>query len=394
MSAIVSNATEAWCRYVSIGAITPALLRPHVFESWVRSHDQGASAWVARPEELSPGATCRLLERHARLCAAARPYMHLLSEAASGERHVAVLGSAEALVLEVVGDERSVSGPERVPGPGALLSEAVCGANGLGTAVASRRYVELVSTEHFIHGFHPYTCYGIPLESPTGELDGVLAVSVRRPATSEGMRETLFCAAHGIVGEIARLALLDRVRAVVDAGQPDRAAIEALRRDLARLGVPTTHPSAGGVDEVSNMMTLLGAAEGAVERFEREGRTWHELATVGLAVASPMELTREVAELVALLGPECRRRRVECRVRDDVGDGVLALADRHLLRRSVFRLLLRALDGADSGGAVSIDVSARQAERSCSLSVRSMPAPDSARPSSSSSMSWPLLRVG
>jgi transcriptional regulator of acetoin/glycerol metabolism len=233
-SSIVSNTAEAWRRYASIGAIASSLLRPHVLRAWLRSHDQGASPWVARAETLSRNETERLLSHQARLVSVTRPYLNLLSQAAGNERHAAMLGTAEAIVLDVVGDEQSVSGPERVPGPGALLSEATCGSNGIGTPLVEGRYVELVSTEHFIHGFHPFTCHGIPIETPDGARAGVLSVSVRQPETAERLHEILVCAAYGIATELLRHRVADLVQDVMAAG--DSAPFEALRAELVHLG--------------------------------------------------------------------------------------------------------------------------------------------------------------
>lgn len=96
----------------------------------------GANPRLRRAEAPSAVDTERLLERQGKIIRAAQPYLRALSRAADGERHAAMLGNAGSIVLDVLGDDLGVQGPERVPGPGALLDERACGANWIGTPLA------------------------------------------------------------------------------------------------------------------------------------------------------------------------------------------------------------------------------------------------------------------
>jgi transcriptional regulator of acetoin/glycerol metabolism len=356
-TAIVSNTAEAWRKYVSVGAIASGLLRPHVLRGWARSHDQGASPWVTRAEMLSPGETDRMRDDHARLLSAARPYLQLLAQAAGNERHAAVLGTAGALVLDVIGDEQSVSGPERVPGPGSLLSEAMCGANGVGTPLAEGHYIELIATEHFTHGFHPFTCHGIPIETPGGEREGVLSVSVQRPETAERQHEILVCAAYGIATQLVRLRLADAVRDIMAAGE--HASLEALRAALVRLGAMRPEESQRGAEPAESMRRattrLLRLASDSMSGLERRERAWRELSSDAPGIPSQIALEAEVSDLVELLQPEAKRRHIEVTYGSAL-EPLTGLADRQKLRRDIFRLLLRGINAAEGGGAIIIHI--------------------------------------
>jgi transcriptional regulator of acetoin/glycerol metabolism len=375
-SSIVSNTAEAWRKYVSVGAITPSLLRTHVLRAWVRSHEQGASPWVARAEVLSRTETERVLTDHDRLIAAARPYLNLLSQSAGHERHAAMLGTAEAIILDVIGDERSVCGPERVPGPGSLLTEAMCGSNGIGTPLAEGRYVEIISTEHFIHGFHPFTCHGIPIRTPDGAYEGVLSISVRQPETAERLHEILFCAAHGIAAELTRLRLTDEVRSIMVAGQG--ASLEGLRAELVRLGARPSEASPGAAGSAEDMfhetMSLLRLADETIRELEERARAWRELSSDDLGIPSDVDVVDEITNLIALLEPESRRRHVEvtfgCEPEPHAG-----LIDRRKLRRDLFRLLLRGIDVAEEGGAIAIDIGKDASGELCQARLVAVPGP-------------------
>jgi hypothetical protein len=375
--AIVSNTAEAWRKYVSVGAITSHLLRKHVLRAWVRSHDQGASPWVARAEVLSRAETERVSADHDRLIAAARPYLNLLSQSAGNERHAAMLGTAQSIILDVIGDEQSVSGPERVPGSGSLLSEATCGSNGIGTPLAEGRYVELISTEHFIHGFHPFTCHGIPIQALGGGYEGVLSISVRQPETAERLHEVLVCAAYGIAAELTGLRLADEVRRVMVAGP--HASLEPLHAELVRLGVRPPGAGPGGAGSAEGMfhetMELLRLAGDAKHELEQRERAWRELASGDLGIPSEVDLADEIAKLIKLMEPEIRRRRVEVTFEREL-EPQTGLVDRRKLRRDLFRLLLHGIEAAEEGGAITMDMGEDSSRGLCYARLVAVPGPE------------------
>lgn len=350
----LEQTTEAWRRYTSIGAIDEPLLRPHVLASWARAHDQGASALVARAETLSNLETERLLERRAALLSAAQPYMKLLSKAAGSQRHAVMLGDADAIVLDVLGDEQSVRGPERVPGPGALLSEATCGSNGIGTPLAEDRYLEIVATEHFIHGFHPFTCHGIPIHSPTGEQIGVLSTSVRQPETAERLHEILVCAALAVEDAAARAHLEGELRRMLSSGGEEestrlQAVLTQLREWFPKRLRQELFESVRPGGAVSG---VIGIAEAAVRHLRERARQWLELASEDEQGGEEVELSSEIDGMLDLMHREMLRGNVE--VIWSKGDPARVGADPLRLRRQLFRMLLRALDVSENGGAVQI----------------------------------------
>lgn len=193
----------AWRAFVATGQIPRGELREHIDRAWRRAHAAGCRPDMPRAERLDPLETAQLLEREADLIAAARPYMSALSRAAGDARHAAMLADRDVVLLDVIGDEATVHDPD-FPCPGSRMSEPFAGSNGLGTPIAEGRYVELEGPEHFIEGFHAFTCQGTPLRGADGELAGVLSTSVRSTSASERLREIMLCAAHGIEAELLR----------------------------------------------------------------------------------------------------------------------------------------------------------------------------------------------
>lgn len=168
---------EVWRHYVVTKSIPDDVLREPIYRAWRRCDQVGASPFVMQARELRFYQARALFKRENNLIEAARPYMQALSKSAGEERHAAMLGDRNAIVIDVLGDEESVHGAQRVPGPGALLAEQQAGSNGIGSPLAEGGYIELVGPEHFIEGFHAFTCQGLPLKGPDGEIAGVLSTT-------------------------------------------------------------------------------------------------------------------------------------------------------------------------------------------------------------------------
>lgn len=357
---LVSDPHEAWRRYVSTGALEPRLLRPAVLHAWERAHEGGADPSRPRAETLSADDTLRLRGREERLISAAEPYMRALSRAAGDERHAAMLGNADAIVLDVIGHPESVKGPEAVPGPGSLLSEGACGSNGIGTPLADGGYAELVGAEHFISGFHPFTCQGVPLRAPGGDVAGVLSVSVRRVQAGRRLKQLLECAVRGIEAELLMHQVAHEMDGLLRTRPEDAAQLERVRQDVAqamtvgRLRLDAAARQARGED-IRAHVEMLWRAQQVFESFVRRAEYWRDVADeTAVGPFEPVRLTDEVRLLVELLGTDAATRGAELHVA--ASDDPEWTVDRRSLRRALFRAVQAALDATPAGGQVDVRV--------------------------------------
>jgi transcriptional regulator of acetoin/glycerol metabolism len=377
---ILRAGREAHTRYLSTGRISADLLRAPILRAWERCHDRGADPRMMRAEVLGPLQAARLFEERRALIAAARPYMTALSQAAGQERHAAMLGDADALVLDVLGDEASVHGPESVPEPGALLSEATAGANGIGSPLAEDGYIEIVGPEHFIGGFHPFSCQGVPLRDASHRVAGVLSVSVRRPEAGERLREILVCAAHGIEAELARERLEEDVRRLVASAEMDAAFIERLRQDIVQSQTATRiKVEAAAISlaksRIERAAQMIRLAEASIDGFRRQTDLWHSLAAADTGAPGAVALDQMVADLLLLLQTEASIARIA--IDAPLREPVLVRADPRRLARVLFRAILRAFDAARDGGSVRVEVRRRNGGE---VTVVPTPPAGSARP--------------
>ncbi|HET9236921.1 MAG TPA: hypothetical protein VFO10_06705 [Oligoflexus sp.] len=383
MNALQKTANEAWQLYRGRGQISSKLLRSHVYRAWERSHTQKASPLHMKAEQLSAVETERLLQEKSDLIEAARPYMLALSAAAGRERHAAMLGDAQANVLDVVADEATLHGPNGFPGPGSMLQEALSGANGIGTPLIENAYVELVGAEHFIQGFHVYTCQGIPIVGPGQEIVGVLSSSVRRPEASQRLREIMIVAAQGIGAElIARQweSMLQHANHVQHAQfSPEN--LENLRQDLLQLysawrmhiELAALHLSRSTQDQrPESGLRLLEAASRAIERFREQSMLCLRLTSPDPGLCDRFQVRSVLDLMTELLATEARMRRVTVLMSGPQDAWITA--NQRRLEKYVLRLFLEGLNAAE-GDVLKVDVFPHSAARP--LEIRFTSRPDS-----------------
>ncbi|WP_013322454.1 GAF domain-containing protein [Gloeothece verrucosa] len=359
MSLLTREILEAGRIYRSTGAIATKLLRQEIYRAWERSHLQGANPRAMQAEKLSPLEVERLLEQQSDFIKVVRPYAQILSQAAGKEHHAVMLADPHAVLIDLLGDEQTVEN-ESFPQPGSLLSEGVAGANGIGTSLAEENYSEIVSAEHFIEGFHDFTCQGIPLRNQKQEILGVLSISLQSPDASHRLKELLLCASAGIEAELILTNLQADLRSVLVSHPDDYEVLEKLRQDIvqahytARLRMDLSSRMVAS-NRIDYAKQLLQQAEQSIEIFRRRANFWRELASTEKDQLKSLSLTETIRNLVEVLSTEAAIRKVQ--VIAPPFEDIIKIT---VLEKSFFRKLLRyflhAFETAGAGGVVKLEV--------------------------------------
>ncbi len=123
----------------------------------------------------------------------------LESLVAEGE-NILVVADAKGRVLWRSGSNKVLGHADRLGFiEGAHWAENAVGTNAIGTALASRRAVQVFSAEHYLRSHHPWTCAGAPIKDPrTGQVIGVVDIS--------GPAATVHPTTIALVDAVARLA--------------------------------------------------------------------------------------------------------------------------------------------------------------------------------------------
>ncbi|WP_240930422.1 helix-turn-helix domain-containing protein [Isoptericola sp. BMS4] len=229
----------AYERFLGTGE-APGGIDPVVADSWRRSLRSGVDPDTPHPE-------ISLADRELAAYRAAHP----LSPVMPVVRELVVDGAADDGLVVAVGDDVGrllwVEGDRRVRGAvdrvgfveGAVWREESVGTNAPGTALATRRPVQVIGAEHFSRPVQELSCAAAPIREPgTGRVLGVLDVTGRRAAATHVVLSLVRATVATVERELAA-----RAAASAPAGAP--AGGLAAAAELRVLGRPTLRGPGG-----------------------------------------------------------------------------------------------------------------------------------------------------
>ncbi|MFT4085544.1 MAG: GAF domain-containing protein [Gordonia sp. (in: high G+C Gram-positive bacteria)] len=223
------------------GQKPPARPRSVIGESWDRVRRSGLNPESEAAEPLLDAGDVEQLREASGLSELITPLMHHLDTLIVDGDNILVVADSRGQVLWRNGVNRVLHRADRLGfTEGASWAEASVGTNAIGTALASRRAVQVFSAEHYVRSHHEWTCAGAPIRDPrTGDVLG--AVDVSGPAA------TIHPATLALVDTVAKLAE-SQLR------EKHRARLDALRAVAA----PILAGSAGGAYAVDDAGWVAG----------------------------------------------------------------------------------------------------------------------------------------
>ncbi|MGX1880507.1 GAF domain-containing protein [Streptomyces sp. NPDC055287] len=188
-------------RAATLAGDTPRVApRPVIDASWQRVMRIGIDPDRTTSSELLPAGELE----HRRRATALGELLPSLSQGliavVQASQQIMVVTDEEGRVLWRDGDRGVMRKADGIClEAGAAWSEDTTGTNGIGTALALRRPVQVHSAEHFVRTLHNWTCAAAPVHDPRdGRLLGVIDVS--------GADSTFHPATLALVESVARLA--------------------------------------------------------------------------------------------------------------------------------------------------------------------------------------------
>jgi transcriptional regulator of acetoin/glycerol metabolism len=143
---------------------------------WERAERLGVNPTMRQAAVLPPAEFERLLGERSTLVARAGVALERVRQALRGIPGILIFADADGTILHVAGDpsvRRKAANCNLVEG--GRWGEAEAGTNGIGTAISKKALVHVYSSEHFVDGWHVWTCAGAPVLDPvTGEVLGVV----------------------------------------------------------------------------------------------------------------------------------------------------------------------------------------------------------------------------
>lgn len=160
-----TDIATAWLKFVETGSIDSTVVRTEIADSWLRSynagvdHSQGISNLL-----LSSKALEELLEKHSDLIKIARPFMTNLYKFVAGSGFIVLLSDERGFIMETMGDDDTLANADKLNlSKGASWAEEVAGTNGLGTALAIKKPIQVSGYEHYCQQTQVWTCSAAPI---------------------------------------------------------------------------------------------------------------------------------------------------------------------------------------------------------------------------------------
>ncbi|QOR69838.1 GAF domain-containing protein [Ruania alkalisoli] len=182
----------------------PPFVDPVVADSWRRSRGSGLDPESATAILGLPGDDLDAYRSQHPLAGVMPVVRELLVGAAASDGLVVAVSDDVGRLLWVEGSHGTRSTVDRVGFvEGALWREEQVGTNAPGTALATRRAVQVLGAEHFARPVRSLNCVAAPIHDPTGRVLGVLDITGGEPAGSRMMLSLVRAAAGTIERELA-----------------------------------------------------------------------------------------------------------------------------------------------------------------------------------------------
>lgn len=162
--------------YLSDNGMHGSSARPRVIASWNRCRELAVDPNRKRAPTVEDLAELRAANE--RLLRAADPVVMYLADQFSGTGYVIVVTDPRGRLLDLAGDLDTRRRLARIEfEPGGDWSEAGCGTNAVGTAIADGRPFQLLAAEHFCDAPLALTCTAAPVWAPGRRMAGVLDIT-------------------------------------------------------------------------------------------------------------------------------------------------------------------------------------------------------------------------
>ncbi|SKC51626.1 GAF domain-containing protein [Krasilnikoviella flava] len=227
----------AYERFLGTGEL-PGDIDPVVAESWRRSLRSGVDPDTPHLQVALGDAELAAYRASHPLAAVMPVVRELVVDGAADDGLVVAVSDEIGRLLWVEGNHRLRGTVDRVGFvEGAVWREESVGTNAPGTALATRRAVQVIGAEHYSRPVQELSCAAAPIRDPaTGRVLGVLDVTGRRAAASHVVLSLVRATVATVERELAH-------RAAASAGTGGLAARPAV--DLRVLGRPVLRTPGG-----------------------------------------------------------------------------------------------------------------------------------------------------
>ncbi|MGB4503770.1 MAG: sigma-54-dependent Fis family transcriptional regulator [Syntrophaceticus sp.] len=160
-----TDIATTWLKFIKTGIIDRTVVRSEIADSWLRSYHAGVDPSCGISSHLlSSNDLEELLEKHSDMIDIARTFMANLYQFVAGSGFVVILSDERGFIMEILGDNDTLANGAKLNLiKGASWAEEVVGTNGLGTALAIKKPVQVSGYEHYCQQIQSWTCSAAPI---------------------------------------------------------------------------------------------------------------------------------------------------------------------------------------------------------------------------------------
>lgn len=180
-------------------------IRTVIMESWERCRQAQVNPHSdSIHQQLDNGSLQVVLKQNQDLITIAKPFMDNLYQIVAGSGFVVVLADIRGYIMEILGDSDTLLNPITVSFfQGANWSEEEAGTNAIGTALVTRKPIQVSGSEHYCRKHHCLTCSAAPILDDNEKLLGILNVSGKSTAAHLHTLGMVVAAAEAIMAQLS-----------------------------------------------------------------------------------------------------------------------------------------------------------------------------------------------
>ncbi len=180
-------------------------IRPEILDSWVRCRQANVNPIDdSIHHQLDYASLQVMLRQNQDLITIAKPFMGNLYRIVAGSGFVVVLTDVRGYIMEILGDNNTLINPMTVSFfQGANWSEEEAGTNAIGTALVTKKPIQVSGSEHYCRKHHCLTCSAAPILDEKGTVLGILDVSGKSTAAHLHTLGMVVAAAEAIMAQLS-----------------------------------------------------------------------------------------------------------------------------------------------------------------------------------------------
>lgn len=194
------------------------IVRPEVYDSWIRSKSYDINAENAKRKMLTPLELSDYIAQNQILYNVAASYLKLLYTFVKGSGFLCMFAEKNGYILKIIGDKDIISVADRQVIPlteGGCRAENVMGTNSIGTPLFTGKPLQLSAYEHYIELSANWTCSGAPIIL-NGNILGVICISGSCEAVHSHTLGMAISAAEGIARQLDIIYIKSQLQTVID----------------------------------------------------------------------------------------------------------------------------------------------------------------------------------